>query len=63
MSKKNKNTVKLTLFLKKPRVINESQKQRLTALAAQSDNTIDYSDASAMPDAVWGKAVKLPEPK
>ncbi|MCS3433055.1 BrnA antitoxin family protein [Klebsiella sp. BIGb0407] len=63
MNKKDKNTVKLILDLKKSPVMSKSQKQRLVALAAQPDDTIDYSDAPAMPDAIWEKAVKLPEPK
>lgn len=45
MNKKDKNTVKLILDLKKPPVMSKSQKQRLVALAAQPDDTIDYSDA------------------
>ena len=63
MNKKDKNTVKLTLDLKKPPAMSDSQKKRLVALAAQPDDTIDYSDAPTMPDAIWERPVKLPEPK
>lgn len=63
MSKSAKNTVRLTLDLKKPPVVTTEQKARLSRLAAMPDDQIDYSDAPPLPDAVWAKAGKLPEPK
>lgn len=63
MSKSAKNTVKLTLDLNKPPVVTAEQKARLAKLAAMPDEQIDYSDAPPMPEAVWAKAGKLPEPK
>lgn len=63
MSKNAKNTVRLTLDLNKPLVVTDEQKTRLAALAAMPDDQIDYSDAPPLPDAVWAKAGRLPEPK
>ena len=62
MSKKEKNTVKLTLDLKNLPVVSEEQRKRLATLAAMPDDQIDYSDAPQMLGAAWKKAVKLPEP-
>lgn len=63
MSKNAKNTVRLTIDLNKPPIVTDEQKARLTALAAMPDEKIDYSDAPSLPDAVWAKAARLPEPK
>lgn len=63
MNKREKNTVKLTLDLSKRPVITEAQQARLKALEAMPDDKIDYSDAPPVPDGVWAKAHKLPEPK
>lgn len=63
MSKNAKNTVRLTLDLKKPLVVTDEQKKRLAALAAMPDDQIDYSDAPPLLNATWTKAAQLPEPK
>jgi len=64
MPMKDSNTVKRTLDLKKPPVLSAEQKTRLDAVAAMSDEQIDYSDAPGLPDAVWMKAAaELPHTK
>lgn len=64
MPMKDSNTVKRTLDLKKPPVLSAEQKARLDAVAAMSDEQIDYSDAPGLPDAVWMKAAaELPHTK
>uniref|UniRef100_UPI00334189B8 BrnA antitoxin family protein n=1 Tax=Castellaniella defragrans TaxID=75697 RepID=UPI00334189B8 len=64
MPKKESNTVKRTLDLKKPPLSSAAQKARLDAVAAMPDEQIDYSDAPSLPDAVWMKAAdQLPHPK
>ena len=57
------NTVKLTIDPKKLPILTDEQKIRLTALAAKPDDQIDTSDAPFLPDAVWTKAVELPDTK
>lgn len=64
MSKKENNTVKRTLDLKKTPVLSAEQKARLDAVALMPDEQIDYSDAPNLPDAVWMKtAAELPHTK
>ncbi|ECJ2934741.1 BrnA antitoxin family protein [Salmonella enterica subsp. enterica] len=63
MSKKEKNIVRLTIDLNKPPVVTAEQKARLERLATMPDDQIDYSDAPYLPDAIWMKASKPPEPK
>ncbi len=64
MPTKEKNIVKRTLELKKRPQLSAEQKARLDALASMSDEKIDYSDAPALPDAVWVKAAgQLPHTK
>jgi uncharacterized protein (DUF4415 family) len=57
------NTVKRTIDLKTPPHLTEVQKARLNAVAAMPDEQIDYSDAPFMPNAIWTKAVELPNMK
>jgi uncharacterized protein (DUF4415 family) len=57
------NIVKLTLDPSNPPPVTEEQKAALAALAAMPDDQIDYSDAPYRPDAIWTRAVKLPESK
>ncbi len=64
MPKKEKNTVKRTLDLKKPPLLTAEQKARLDTVAAMPDDQIDTSDAPYLPDAVWMKAAtELPHTK
>ncbi|RQW23654.1 DUF2442 domain-containing protein [Rhodobacteraceae bacterium CH30] len=45
-------------------LLDAEQKARLDAVAAMPDEQIDYSDAPALPDAVWVKAATgLPQTK
>lgn len=53
------NTVKRMSGLKNPPPLTDAQKARLAAVAAMSDEQIDYSDAPHLPDAVWAKAGEL----
>lgn len=62
MPTKDSNTVKRTLDLKKPPHLSAEQKARLDAVAAMPDDRIDYSDAPALPDALWTTAA-LPHTK
>lgn len=66
MPAKKENIVRMTLDLSKPPPpLTPAQKARLEALAAMSDEDIDYSDDPPMPeDAVWMRAAsRLPRPK
>lgn len=64
MPTKKSNTVKRTLDLKKPPLLSAEQKARLDVVAAMPDEQIDYTDAPALPDAVWMKAAtQLPHTK
>ena len=64
MPTKESNIVKRTLDMKKPPLLSAEQKVRLDAVAAMSDEHIDYSDAPFLPDAVWMKAAtELPHTK
>ena len=63
MPTKENNIVKRTLDLENPPRLTTEQKARLDAVAAMSDEQIDYSDAPNRPDAVWVKAAELPGAK
>ncbi|MBN9429468.1 MAG: BrnA antitoxin family protein [Burkholderiales bacterium] len=63
MPRKESNIVKRTLDPKNPPPLTAAQKARLDAVAAMPDEQIDYSDAPALPDAVWTKAAALPGAK
>lgn len=64
MRKSESNTIKLTLDLNIPPPLTDDQRARLAAVAAMSDDEIDYSDAPYLPDAVWMKAVdRMPDTK
>ena len=63
MPTKENNTVKRTLDLENPPRLTTEQKARLDAVAAMSDEQIDYSDAPNRSDAVWVKAAELPGAK
>lgn len=65
MPAKKENIVRMTLDLSKPPPpLTPAQKARLEALAAMSDDDIDYSDAPPMPDdTVWVRAAALPRTK
>ena len=52
---KKENIIKTDIDLNKP--LSEEQKKRLTALANQSDENIDFSDIPYTPDAKWVKAI------
>ena len=63
MQANESNTVKRTLDLKHRQPVTDEQKARLEAVAAVPDESIDYSDAPFLPDAVWVKAADFPEAK
>ena len=63
MPKKENSIVKLTLDLKNPPRLTNEQKARLDAIVAMPDEQIDYSDAPTLPNAIWVKAVELPNAK
>lgn len=64
MSKNASNTVRLTLDPKNLPPLTAQQRAELEAVAAMSDEQIDYSDAPYLPDAVWMKAAdQLPHTK
>ena len=64
MPAKESTIVKRTLDLKRPPRLGAEQKARLAAVASMPDEQIDYSDAPALPDAVWMKAAaELPHAK
>ncbi|MDR2875774.1 MAG: BrnA antitoxin family protein [Methylobacillus sp.] len=63
MRKNASNIVKLTLDPNKPPPLTEEERAELAAIAAMPDEQIDYSDAPHLPDAVWVKAVEMPEVK
>lgn len=63
MQANESNTVKRTLDLKRKPALGDAQKARLDAVAAMSDERIDYSDAPHLPDASWVKAAELPDVK
>ena len=63
MQANESNTVKRTLDLKHRPPVADEQKARLEAVAAMPDESIDYSDAPFLPDAVWVKAADFPEAK
>ena len=64
MPTKGSNIVKRTFDLKKPPVLSAEQKARLDAVASMPDESIDYTDAPYLPDAVWmKKATELPHAK
>ena len=64
MSKNASNTVRLTLDPKNLPPLTAQQRAELEAVAAMSDEQIDYTDAPYLPDAVWMKAAdQLPHTK
>jgi uncharacterized protein (DUF4415 family) len=63
MSKNESNTIKLTLDPKNLPPLTAQQRAELEAVAAMTDEQIDYSDAPYLPDAVWVKAVDFPHTK
>ena len=64
MPTKESNIVKRTLNTRKPPRLSAERKARLDAVASIPDEQIDYSDAPALPDAVWMKAAAdLPRTK
>jgi len=63
MPKNRTDTVKLMLDPDKLPPLTAAQKARLNAVAAMTDESIDYSDAPFRPDAVWQKAVDIPAKK
>lgn len=61
---KDKHTVRKSIDLTQTPNLSSRQKARLETLAAIPDESIDYSDAPARPDAEWIKAAsRLPGTK
>jgi uncharacterized protein (DUF4415 family) len=63
MKKNASDIVKHSFDPNNPPELTATQKARLETLAAMPDSQIDYSDAPFRPDAVWTKAVELPDTK
>lgn len=63
MRKSESNTVKLTLDPANLPALTEQQRAELAAVAAMSDERIDYSDAPHLHDAAWMMAGSIPETK